>query len=220
MNAKDLKPASALALRLGVKMLNYGPPGSGKTPIVNTAPRPVLCVTEPGMLSMRTSTVPAWEAYSVNKIKEFFEWSLNSTEMKNFDTICIDSISQMAETYLTEAKTKYAHGQQAYGKMAEDMMNWITKLYYLPNKHIYLTGKLDVTDGEKRPYFPGKELNVKVPHLYDIIGYMDFATIPSIGTVKAIRCQPMFGLFARDRSGNLSKYEEPNLTKLFTKAML
>ena len=53
MNINDLKPASALALRLGVKCVAYGPPGSGKTPISNTAPNPVMLVTEPGMLSMR-----------------------------------------------------------------------------------------------------------------------------------------------------------------------
>mgnify|MGYP001589050309 CR=1 FL=1 len=74
MQLNQLRPASQLAQRFGVKALAYGGPGTGKTPMINTAPRPVLCVVEPGMLSMRTSNVPAWEAYDCGKIDEFFKW--------------------------------------------------------------------------------------------------------------------------------------------------
>ena len=88
MNINDLKPASALALRLGVKCVAYGPPGSGKTPISNTAPNPVMLVTEPGMLSMRKSPIQhAYDAYTPDRIDQFFEWFFKSAETKNFDTL-------------------------------------------------------------------------------------------------------------------------------------
>ena len=38
MQQKDLKPAKDFAVLFGVKSIIYGPAGSGKTPIVNTAP--------------------------------------------------------------------------------------------------------------------------------------------------------------------------------------
>src|SRR4051794_11666434 len=120
MNQSQLKPASQLAQRFGVKALAYGPPGSGKTPIFNTAPRPVMCVVEPGMLSMRSSSIPCWEAYTAEKIDEFFDWLFTSREAANFDSVGIDSISQLAEIILTQEldPKRNKDGRAAYGKMS------------------------------------------------------------------------------------------------------
>jgi hypothetical protein len=62
MDIRSLRPARDFAVQYGVKAIVYGPPGSGKTPVINTAPRPVMLVCEPGLLSMRTSTVPTFFA--------------------------------------------------------------------------------------------------------------------------------------------------------------
>ena len=75
MQMKDLRPVSQLAQRFGAKCIAYGPPGAGKTPLIQTAPRPVLCAVEPGMLSMRNAhNVPAFEAHTAEKIDDFFKW--------------------------------------------------------------------------------------------------------------------------------------------------
>ena len=112
MNIQNLKPASELAQRFGVKALVYGGPGMGKTPIIKTAPRPVLCVVEPGMLSMRDATnIPAWDAYTPERIDEFFKWLFTSNEAKNFDTVGIDSISQLAEIILTQELNRNKDGR-------------------------------------------------------------------------------------------------------------
>ena len=52
MDIRDLKAASEHAQNFGVKAIVYGPAGTGKTPILNTAPRPVLLATEAVLLSM------------------------------------------------------------------------------------------------------------------------------------------------------------------------
>ena len=119
MNIQNLKPASELAQRFGVKALVYGGPGMGKTPIIKTAPRPVLCVVEPGMLSMRDAVnIPAWDAYTPERIDEFFKWLFTSAEAKNFDTVGIDSISQLAEIILTQELNRNKDGRKAYGEMS------------------------------------------------------------------------------------------------------
>ena len=219
MNINDLRPASTYAQKYGAKSLVYGAPGTGKTPIANTAPRPVLCVTEPGMLSMRNSSVPAFPAFTPKAIDEFFAWAMQSTEMKNFDTICVDSVTQMAEIYLAEAATKYKDGRQAYGKMQEQVMKHLNSIYYLQNKHVYLIAKLDKSVTPVRPYFPGKALNVDVPHLFDIILHLDFHNIPGFGQQKAFRTTANFDSIARDRSGKLAEFEPCDLAALFRKAM-
>lgn len=225
MNQKDLQPASNFAKQYGVKMIAYGPPGKGKTPLVNTAPRPVLAFVEPGMLSMKRSNVPAWDATTPDRCDEFFDWFFRSHEAKQYDTLGIDSASEMAEMYLKLEKGRNKNGLKAYGLMAEKVMERIRAMYYMPNKHIYLICKMGKRDAgedmvEKAPYFPGQELNVQVPHLFDLISYIDMARIPGVVNEQlAIRTRGTIGISARDRSGNLNEFEPPNLTELFAKAM-
>jgi len=57
MDIRDLKAASEHAQNFGCKCIIYGPSGSAKTPLVNTAPRPVLLSIEPGLLSMKGSNI-------------------------------------------------------------------------------------------------------------------------------------------------------------------
>jgi len=235
MQLKDLKPASQIAANMGIKSIIYGPPGSAKTPMVLTAPRPVLCAIEPGLKSIRNSNIPTWEAYTMPKILEFFEWIKKSNEIKNFDTIYIDSISQGAEVALMDAKTKSRDGRKHYGILSEQVMEWANDLFYMPQKHIVLLAKeasreknvFTVENGipkqvqvfEKIPYFPGQDLNTKIPHLYDEILYACKTTIPRIGEVRAIRTRETETILARDRSGMLDEYEPQDLTALFNKAM-
>ena len=225
MQMNQLKPASELAQRFGVKALVYGGPGMGKTPIIKTAPRPVLCVVEPGMLSMRDATnIPAWDAYTPERIDEFFKWLFTSAEAKNFDTVGIDSISQLAEIILTQELNRNKDGRKAYGEMSRRVMEIVNALYYLPNKHIYLIGKQSTGDengvATKRPYFPGQDLNVKIPHLYDEILHLGEVNVPGQPKpVVGFRCLPTFGIMARDRSGRLNEIEPPNLDAIFKKCM-
>lgn len=224
MNINQLKPVSSLAQRFGVKSLIFGGPGSGKTPLLNTAPRPVLCVIEPGMLSMRNSSIPAWEAYTPERFEEFFSWLMQSAEAKAFDTVGIDSISQLAEIYLTKMLGMHKDGRKAYGEMSRKIMEYMNALYYMPQKHIYLIAKqMSVEESgslKRKPYFPGQDLNVKVPHMYDEILHLGMERVPQFQQpVNAIRTRETFDCVARDRSGMLDEIEEPHLEKLFTKAM-
>lgn len=224
MKITDLKPAGSFAQQYGVKMLGYGPPGAGKTPLVNTAPRPILIICEPGMLSMRGSNVPSIMADDPQKLDDVMDWVLRSKECQNFDTICVDSVSQLAETILKAQLKSNRDGRRAYGEMARTVLDYLTNLYYMRQKHVYLIGKQASVEEEgvqvKRPYFPGQELNVQVPHLYDIVAHIAKATIPGMQKpVLAIRTTATFGINARDRSGKLAELEPPNLTELFKKAM-
>ena len=223
MNIKDLQPASQLAHKYGVKCLVYGGPGTGKTPMIATAPRPVACVVEPGMLSMRAhTTIPCFDANSVEKIEEFFKWALGSKEANNFDTICIDSASQLAELYLAQELKNNRDGRMAYGQMAVKVIQRLSELYYMQNKNIYITAKQVTVDENglftKSPYFPGKDLNIKVPHLYDEVLQISEVKIPAItNPVIALRCKGTFGILARDRSMRLDEFEQTNLTHIFNK---
>lgn len=228
MQMKDLKPASTFAQNYGFKAIAYGPPGEGKTPLIKTAPRPVLLVCEPGMGSMRDAhNIPAWEGFTADKCKEFFTWVSTSSEAKNFDTICIDSFTQYAEILLERAKQKNSHGLKAYGVMAEEVGDTAHLLYYMRQKHVYLICKeTNVDEGgvrKRKPYFPGQDLNVKMPHLFDAI--LHIAKVPIPGFIKpqlAIRTQGGLDVMARIRTSRqdaFNEFEPPDLTALINKAM-
>jgi len=237
MNVNQLKPAGQLTQRFGVKSILYGQPGTGKTPMINTAPRPVLLATEPGLLSMRGSSIPTWEAFTIEKVDEFFKWFFESKESGNFDTLAIDSGSQYAEMSLAKHQAKCKDGRKAYGEMSLEVMRWFDQLYYMPQKHVILickqmkaeVGKQIVASGgaftvemtyQAQPFFPGQDLNIKVPHRYDEILYVSQAQVPGVSQPTiAIRTRQTPEILARDRSGRLAELEPPDLTALINKAM-
>lgn len=224
MDIRSLKPASEFARNFGVKSISYGPPGVGKTPLINTAPRPVLMACEPGLLSMRGSQVPTFQAFDAKAVDEFFAWLFGSAETKNFDTVCIDSISQMAELYLVDAKKNNKHGLKAYGEMAEISLKHLEKLFYLQYKHTYLIAKEQSTNDngvvQRRPYFPGQQLVTEVPHKYDCILRLAVHNVPSMGQIKAFRCIGSLEEMARNRTGTLSEFEPPDFGKIILKCMV
>lgn len=223
MDIRSLKEAGEFARAFGFKSIVYGAAGSAKTPLINTAPRPVLLACEPGLLSMRGSKVPTWEAHTAPKIEEFFDWFFKSKEADNFDTLALDSVTQMCEIYLEEAKKKHSHGLQQYGDMGEKVMAKLQKLYFHPRKHTYLICKQETTEkGFKQPYFPGKMLPVYVPHQFDAILHLGKKNVPIpgiTGEVLAFQCNGTYDILARNRTGNLNDYEEPDFGKLVIKAM-
>lgn len=232
MNQNDLKPALEFARNFGCKCVAFGGPGSGKTPIcATTPPRPVLLLSEPGLLSMRKATTPTFPAFTPAKVDEFMLWFTLSNESRNYDTLVWDSASQSAEAFLaaelggTSKAGNEQHGQRAYGKMSRWLMEHLTTLYFLPQKHVVLITKMQNFEINgaiyKRPYFPGRELPVRVPHFYDLVTQLGDYNIPGVipAPTKAFRTKESFDGMGRDRSGNLNEYEPPNLSTIFTKVM-
>lgn len=223
MNIKNLKPIGQLANNYGAKILAYGQAGCGKTPLMQTAPNPVVCVTEPGMLSLKNcNTIPAAACYSADEVEDFFKWLFSSAEVKNFQTVCVDSISQLAEIILESEVKKYKNKLQAYGEMSRKVMNIVNGLYHMKELNVYMIAKLQkVQEGEVftlRPYFPGQDLNVKIPHLFDEIFYIESKLpVANQKPVTVINTQSGYNFIARDRSGKLIPTEIPNLSEIIKK---
>lgn len=233
MQASDLRPARDFAQNFGCKVVIYGGPGSGKTPVsLTTATAPVVLMSEPGFLSVRKSDAPTWPAFNPAKVDEFFLWFHGSAESRNYQTLVWDSASQSHEQRIEEelnAGSKSggdAHGKRAYGVANRWMMGHLNKLYFMPQKHIVLITKMqafEVNGGiYKRPYFSGQELPVRVPHLFDFVLQLGNFNISGVvpSPTRAFLCQEQFDAQARDRSGQLNLYEPPNLAQLFAKAMV
>lgn len=219
-------PLSKRATMFGVKCMFYGIPGMAKTPILTTAPNGLFLMLEKGVRSARNSNMPSVEITNGSEADEFFVWWFNSNEAKAFDSLCIDSASQLAEFYLADALGKTtkggntAHGQQAYGTMANRFLQWFTMLITQKQKHIFMTAKEMLDQSLHRPFFEGKVLPVKVPHEIDELYHVEKTRIPGIADeVIALRTEGDIMTMARSRNGGLDAFEQPNLTNVVTKLM-
>lgn len=220
MDIKDLKAAKEFANIYGCKSIVFGPSGRSKTPSINTCPRPVLLACEPGLMSMKGSNVPTWIGNTSAKVDEFFEWFFKSNETKAFDTLAIDSGTQLCDVYLQEALKTNKHGKAAYGDMATNVMKQLRPLFFMQQKHAYIICKEETTEnGLRRPYFLGQQLPKDVPGLYDFLLQLDIHNVPGMNNVLAYRCNGDYSVVARNRTGNLNDFEEPNFAKLTAKAM-
>lgn len=230
--------AGSLARNYGAKMVVYGGAGIGKTPIVNSAPNPLLIVHEPGMQSMQHSKVPAIEALDTKTAIDVYRWLGSSADVKKYDTICVDSTSELAEMFLTEAKNKLKDKRQHYGYAHDMFMPIMRQLFYMQYKHVYLIAKLGTQENGKKqiiennmmtvetvmqkvPLYPGQAIGAAMRHLFDQILFMDWFKPPNYNSpVKAFFTVGCDEFVARDRTGKLAAIEPAdNLTAIINKIM-
>lgn len=200
----------------GIKAVVHGASGVGKTVLCSTAPRPIIISAERGLLSLSNMDVPFIE---VNTIKDVGDAYNLVKDHADYDTICLDSLSEIAETVVTEFKKQVADGRQAYMKLADAMGALIKNFRDIKGKHVIFVAKSKRVDDEEsgtwqmEPYLPGKVLPFQLPFLVDEVLYYDIdrkgnRLICSKATRKYI---------AKDRSGVLNEFEPPNLTDIINK---
>jgi hypothetical protein len=125
----------------------------------------------------------------------------------------------MCDIALNESTSK--HGLAQYGDMAEYVLPYIQRLYWMKEKHVYAIAREELTvDGKRRPSFPGQQLNRDIPHLYDCILRLAKINVPNVGETLAFQCNGSYDIVARNRVGTLDTYEPPDFGKLVTKCMV
>ena len=93
--AINLKRSGTLAAH-GVKLLVYGQAGAGKTSLIPTLPDPIVLSAEGGLLSIAGADVPYVEISDMATLREAWSWLSESAEAKAFQSVALDSISEIA----------------------------------------------------------------------------------------------------------------------------
>ena len=120
-----------------VKSLVYGGAGVGKTVLASTAPNPLIISAESGLMSLADLDIPVIEVTTKDEVDEAYKYALES----DYDTICLDSISEIAEVVLAGEKKNFKDGRKAYGVMNDQMVPLIRNFRDIKDKHIYFTSK-------------------------------------------------------------------------------
>ena len=203
-----------------VKVLVYSDAGIGKTTLCGTAPKPIIISTERGLISLKDAGLEYVLVSTLADLEEAYNFTKSAAK---YQTICLDSISDLAETILVSLKKEFTDGRQAYGKLNDSMHEWITKFRDIPDKNIYFTAKqtrlIDDHTGitTYTPMMPGKTNIINLPFYFDEVMCMRIGTMESGETYRYLQTQPDISYVAKDRSGKLHKVERPDLTKIFQK---
>lgn len=206
----------------GTKMLVYGDAGVGKTMLVSTAPAPLLISAEGGMLSLKNFQIPVIEVTSLAEVLEALNFLRTSKEAQQFETICLDSISEIAEVVLYDLKKSTKDPRQAYGEMGDKMRDLIRVFRDLPRFNVYFSAKMDYIEdemGRKKfaPSMPGKSLTADMPYFFDEVFKLDIGVDEAKKSYRYLATSPTVRYTAKDRSGTLAEFEAPDLSYIINK---
>lgn len=219
----QLQSTYGIGARQGVKCAVYGKAGRGKTLLCATAPNPVILSAEGGLLSLSGLRLPFIQIKTVGDLTNAHLWASQSREARQFQTICLDSVSEIAETVLANAKAQVKDPRQAYGELIDKMTDVIRAFRDLQGFNVVMTAKQEYVKDEQSgvvsngPSLPGKTLTKDFPYFFDELFQIDIGKLPDMTEYRFLRTQPDFSNEAKDRSGRLDPIEEPNLTKIFNK---
>lgn len=212
-----------------VKCLVYGKSGIGKTVLSSTAPVPLIISVEKGLLSLKDQNIPVILIDNHEDLIKTYELIMKDKKFEKFKTIVLDSISDIAEAVLAYFKKNpvdgNTHPQAAYGSMADVLLPLIKKFRDIPNKHVYFIAKSKrITDDYSgvtswMPSMPGQQLGPALPYLFDFVLPMRAGEDKNGNKYRYLQATADIQWEAKDRSGKLAAIEEPNLTKLFNKAL-
>lgn len=221
-----LRSTSEISARNGVKCLDYGGSGVGKTRLCATAPSPVILSAEGGLLSLRKLNLPYIEINSMVALQSAYQWCLNSAEARQFATICMDSISEIAEVCLRTEMAKNKDGRKAYGELLIQVIALARDFRDIPGKNVIVTAKQEWSKDDQSgimmfaPMMPGSKLGPQLPYFFDeVFQHCVFTDPQTKQRGEWLRTRPDSQNVAKDRSGALNEWEAPNLTAIFQKIM-
>lgn len=221
----QIKSTAGYGKAMGVKLLVYGPAGYGKTTMCATCPKPIILSAESGLLALARHNLPYIEIKSMVDLRDAYNWTKGSSEARQFETICIDSISEIAEVVLSASKAKNKDGRMAYGDMIDDMSKVIREFRDLPGYNVYMSAKQERVKNETTgvmfniPMMPGNKLGQSLPYFPDEVFRLGIEG-SGPNSYRYLQTQPDLLNEAKDRSGVLDAIEEPNLGKVIAKIKL
>lgn len=216
---------ASLSNQHGVKVCCFGKAGVGKTMLCATAPAPVILSAERGLLSLRKYNLPAIEIFNLWDLQQAYTWAMQSQEAKQFHTICLDSITEIAEVILGSEKDKAKDPRKTYGETQTQILALLRNFRDMPNKHVYFIGKQQRQKDEATGAFintvmmPGQVLPQAIPYFFDEIFQLIVGKDNQGQEFRALRTRPDHYNDAKDRSGTLDEWERPDLSHIFNKIM-
>jgi phage nucleotide-binding protein len=205
----------------GMKVLVYGHAGAGKTTLAATMPRPIIISAEGGLLSIKDAGLDYIEVNSMDSLKEAFEY-VSGEHGADYESVVLDSISEIGEVVLIHEKAVNKDGRAAYGEMAAQMTSIIRAFRDLSGKHVLMTAKVEKAQDETgrilyTPSMPGSKVGQQLPYFFDEVLALRVEKDAEGFSQRALMCDSDGIWLAKDRSGKLDAWEAPEMSAIIAK---
>lgn len=206
----------------GIKILVHGQAGIGKTCLCASLPNPIILSVESGLLSLADVDIPVIEIKTIDDLAEAYDWLAESEEGRQYQSVCLDSVSEIAEVVLSNEKGKEKDPRKAYGNMQEIMAELMRNFRDLPGRNVYFSAKQErIQDESGRilygPSMPGQKLAQQIPYLFDEVFCYQMVKDQNGVPQRILLTQPDGISVAKDRSGKLDMWESPDLGAIIEK---
>lgn len=227
--AFNLQPVSELARSRGIKILVHGPPGIGKTVLCTTTGHvgcTAMICAEGGLLSIRDVDMHGGEVRTFNEFEESYRFfAYNEGAKDHFQTVCLDSISEIAEICLANEMKQARDPRKAYGELYKKMKAMIRAFRDLPYNVVFTAqqSRQETDAGTKFfPTMPGRKLAGDenwLAHQFDEVFAYRIVEDEQGEPQRLLQTQPDALYDAKDRSGALQFWEQPNLESIYHKIL-
>lgn len=227
-STKDLTSERFVALIVGES-------GVGKTSLAKTLPMPheemLIFSAESGLLCLNGTDIPVYEIDPKNpwkSIEEIFEYLCTDEAKERFKYIFVDSLTEIAQLILAELKrdpllSDKKNGFLLWGSYA-DRMTKIIKIFrdFKPYSVVFSCLSTKEKDGLGMVddfSMPGQSVKENLKAYFDLVLHYQLFTDDEGVVHRKLVTDTSVSRLAKDRSGKLDSYEEPNLAQIINKVL-
>ena len=165
-----------------VNILLYGPAGIGKTTALAGCPSPILISAEGGLLSLRGQGVPYIEIRNLGDLREVYRWLVRSPEAEQYETVCMDSLSEICDLVFHECRRDNSIGNEPsklYPAVRGKILPTLSMFRAIPKHFVATAHELTkVLKGHEAdilmPGVVGSRLADDLPYVFDLVLHYTF----------------------------------------------
>ena len=156
-----------------VNLLLYGRSGIGKTCALAWCPSPIILSAENGLMSLKSKDIPFVEITSIQSLRETFVWLTKSKEGEQYQTICIDSISEVCDLAFNDCKQRIGNDPvKLYPELRSTVQPLLAAFKSLPRHFIATAHETTKQLGDDQLTVPsviGNKLADYLPYVFDVV---------------------------------------------------
>lgn len=222
MQIKSTKDCSIDKLNI----LIYAPSSYGKTKSLGTLPGKTLIVSlESGLLSLKDKDIDVVEIEGKNGVEKLTNLRnlLGEIKESDYDNVCFDSLTEIAECFVDYAKHQFPDARQAlpmWGSYKESFKNFIKYVRDMDKNIVYTCLDKTIRDeiGVKFsvPKVSGS-LAEELPAFFDFVFTILIVKNEEEEEKRCFLTKAIGEYICKDRSGELDAYEKIDFTNIINK---
>lgn len=226
--AVKIKSIKSMVHNQGIKLLVHGLAGAGKTVLCCTTGESTLLISaESGLLSVRNAPdyIKGAEVDTFEDLEDLYEFLVDdSGPDQTFKWVALDSITEIAERVLAHEMSEAKDPRQAYQRLTDRVMEYMKQFRDLKGYHVVMSCKQSRIPQDQgptifAPMMPGQKLPQQIPYLFDEVFALRVEKDEDGEDYRILQTQRDTKYEAKDRSGVLELFEEPNLKNIAAKIL-